>query len=77
MCLKISFLIPLLLAERKIRVAGFSSLIAQLELPVRVFIDGDMKRSTSITLVVALTYLLGSPSAINLNILANQDFVWG
>jgi NSS family neurotransmitter:Na+ symporter len=57
--------------------AGFSSLIAQLELPVRVFIDGGMKRSTSITLVVALTYLLGIPSAINLNILTNQDFVWG
>jgi NSS family neurotransmitter:Na+ symporter len=57
--------------------AGFSSLIAQLELPTRVFIDGGMKRSTSILLVVGLSYLLGIPSAINLNILTNQDFVWG
>jgi NSS family neurotransmitter:Na+ symporter len=57
--------------------AGFSSLIAQLELPARVFIDGGMKRSTSILLVVGVSYLLGIPSAINLNILTNQDFVWG
>jgi len=57
--------------------AGFSSLIAQLELPARVFIDGGMKRSTSILLVVGTSYLLGIPSAMNLNILTNQDFVWG
>ena len=42
-----------------------------------VFIDGGMKRSTSILLVVGLSYLLGIPSALNLNILTNQDFVWG
>jgi len=57
--------------------AGFSSLIAQLELTVRVFIDGGMKRSASIALVVGLSYLLGIPSARNINILSNQDFVWG
>jgi NSS family neurotransmitter:Na+ symporter len=57
--------------------AGFSSLIAQLELPARVFIDAGTKRSTSILLVVGISFLFGIPSAINLNILANQDFVWG
>ncbi len=57
--------------------AGFSSLIAQLELPARVFIDAGAKRSTSILLVVGISFLFGIPSAINLNILANQDFVWG
>ncbi|MFC1557575.1 sodium-dependent transporter [candidate division KSB1 bacterium] len=57
--------------------AGFSSLIAQLELPARVFIDAGMKRSTSIILVVGISYIVGIPSAINLNILSNQDFVWG
>jgi len=36
-----------------------------------------MKRSASIALVVGLSYLLGIPSARNLNILSNQDFVWG
>ena len=57
--------------------AGFSSLIAQLELPTRVFIDAGMSRSKAIGMVVGISYLLGIPSAINLNILSNQDFVWG
>ena len=57
--------------------AGFSSLIAQLELPTKVFIDTGMKRPRAIAMVVGISYLLGIPSAINLNILSNQDFVWG
>jgi len=57
--------------------AGFSSLISQLELTVRTFIDGGMKRSTAILLLVAISYLFGIPSAMNLNVLTNQDFVWG
>ena len=58
-------------------VAGFSSLISQLELTVRTFIDGGMKRSSAILLIVSISYLFGIPSAINTNVLANQDFVWG
>jgi len=57
--------------------AGFSSLIAQLELPTRVFIDAGFSRPAAIGTVVGVSYLLGIPSAINLNILSNQDFVWG
>jgi len=57
--------------------AGFSSLIAQLELPTRVFIDTGLNRPKAIGMVVGLSFLLGIPSAINLNILSNQDFVWG
>jgi len=57
--------------------AGFSSLIAQLELPTRVFIDAGMNRTRAIGMVVGISYMLGIPSAINLNILSNQDFVWG
>ena len=57
--------------------AGFSSLISQLELTVRTFIDGGMKRSTAILLLVAISYLFGIPSAMNMEILTNQDFVWG
>ncbi len=57
--------------------AGFSSLIAQLELPTRVFVDAGMKRSKAILTVVGISYLLGIPSAINLELLSNQDFVWG
>jgi len=57
--------------------AGFSSLIAQLELPTRVLVDTGMKRSKAIGIVTALIYLLGIPSARNLDILSNQDHVWG
>ncbi|MCK4464738.1 MAG: sodium-dependent transporter [Bacteroidales bacterium] len=57
--------------------AGFSSLIAQLELPTRVLVDTGMKRSKAIGIVIAVVYLLGIPSARNLNILSNQDYVWG
>ncbi len=57
--------------------AGFSSLIAQLEMTVRTLIDGGMKRYTAILLLIAISYIVGIPSAVNLNFLANQDFVWG
>jgi NSS family neurotransmitter:Na+ symporter len=36
-----------------------------------------MKRSTSIAVIVGCAYLLGIPAARSLNILSNQDFVWG
>ncbi len=57
--------------------AGITSLIAQVELCVRVFVDTGMKRKLAILLVVALIYVFGIPSARNLNFLSNQDFVWG
>jgi NSS family neurotransmitter:Na+ symporter len=57
--------------------AGFSSIIAMLELASRVLVDTGMKRSQAIILVTLFIYLLGLPSAGNLNILSNQDYVWG
>jgi neurotransmitter:Na+ symporter, NSS family len=57
--------------------AGFTSLIAQLELPTRVFVDTGLKRSKAIAVVCIMTFLFGLPSARNLNFLSNQDFVWG
>ena len=42
-----------------------------------MFIDAGMNRPKAIGMVVGISYLLGIPSAINLNILSNQDFVWG
>jgi len=57
--------------------AGFSSLIAQLELPARVLVDTGLKRNRSIVVIVILVFLFGIPSARNLNFLSNQDFVWG
>ena len=57
--------------------AGFSSLIAQLELPTRILIDVGMKRSRAIFVIIGISYLFGIPSARNLDFLSNQDFVWG
>ena len=57
--------------------AGFSSLIAQLELPTRVLIDTGLKRNRSIAVIVILVFLFGRPSARNLDFLSYQDFVWG
>ncbi|MDX2414411.1 MAG: sodium-dependent transporter [Bacteroidales bacterium] len=57
--------------------AGFSSLIAQLELPTRVLVDAGVKRNRAIVVIVILIFIFGIPSARNLNFLSNQDFVWG
>ena len=57
--------------------AGFSSLIAMLELATRVLLDKGLKRKTAITIVVAVVYLLGIPSARSVDFLSNQDYVWG
>jgi NSS family neurotransmitter:Na+ symporter len=57
--------------------AGFSSLIAQMEVLTRILVDAGMKRSHGVAMGVAGTYLVGIPAAISLNVLKNQDFVWG
>ncbi|MGB4293333.1 MAG: sodium-dependent transporter [Bacteroidales bacterium] len=57
--------------------AGFSSLIAMLELPSRVLVDAGIKRNRAISAIAILVFVAGIPSAKNLNFLSNQDFVWG
>jgi len=57
--------------------AGFSSLIAQLELPTRVLVDTGLRRNRAIGIIAITVFLFGIPSARNLNFLSNQDFVWG
>ena len=57
--------------------AGFSSIIAMFELPTRVLLDMGLSRGKAISLVVSVVYLFGIPSAKNLNLLSNQDYVWG
>ncbi len=57
--------------------AGFSSLIAMLELATRVLLDKGLKRKTAIAIVVLVVYLLGIPSARSIDFLSNQDYVWG
>jgi NSS family neurotransmitter:Na+ symporter len=57
--------------------AGFSSLMSMLELAVRNLIDFGVKRSTAVGWIVGVCFIMGIPSANNLEILGNQDFVWG
>ncbi len=57
--------------------AGFSSIIAMMELATRVLVDTGLKRYHAIGVVAVFIYLLGLPSTGNLNILSNQDYVWG
>ena len=57
--------------------AAFTSAIAMLELPTRILLDTGMKRSHAIGVAVIFIYLMGLPSARNLTLLSNQDYVWG
>jgi NSS family neurotransmitter:Na+ symporter len=57
--------------------AALSSLISMIELATRTFVDAGINRRSAIGMVCGLGFVLGLPSAFNLNVLANQDFVWG
>lgn len=57
--------------------AAFSSLISMIELATRVLIDRGISRKAAIFGVASVGFLAGTPSALNLNVFANQDFVWG
>lgn len=56
--------------------AAFSSLISMIELASRVFVDMGFSRKKSTVFICLSGFLLGMPSALSLDILANQDFVW-
>jgi SNF family Na+-dependent transporter len=56
--------------------AALTSLISMIELATRVLVDGGMTRQRAITLVGALGFLLGVPSALYMDFFDNQDFVW-
>lgn len=58
-------------------VAGFTSLVAQIELQARVLIDVGWRRPNAIFLIVVLVFVCGLPSAWSVDFLGNQDFVWG
>lgn len=56
--------------------AAFSSLLSMIELAVRIFIDAGINRKKATILIGAVGFILGVPSASNLTIFENQDFVW-
>lgn len=57
--------------------AAFSSLISMIELSTRVLVDGGLQRRHAVGMVAGAGFVLGLPSALSLNVLGNQDFVWG
>ncbi|MCW9707021.1 sodium-dependent transporter [Fodinibius salsisoli] len=57
--------------------AAFSSLISMIELASRVFVDMGISRNKATVFICIAGFLFGMPSALSVDILANQDFVWG
>lgn len=57
--------------------AAVTSLISMVELTTRTLIDFGIVRRKAIVIVASLGFLLGVPSALNMSIFLNQDWVWG
>jgi len=57
--------------------AAFTSLISMVELATRTMIDFGFNRTHAIIIIAILGFTLGIPSALDLNFLVNQDWVWG
>lgn len=57
--------------------AAFTSLISMVELSTRTFIDFGFTRNRAIAIIAVFGFLLGLPSALDIDFLVNQDWVWG
>ncbi|KAL5015281.1 hypothetical protein ScPMuIL_009551 [Solemya velum] len=57
--------------------AGITSLISNMEQACHVLFDFGIPRKFGMPLTVLLTFGVGTASALNLDVLTNQDFVWG
>lgn len=57
--------------------AALSSLISMIELATRMFVDAGLTRKKALAAVGVIGFSLGIPSAMSLEVLGNQDFVWG
>ncbi|MBL8979194.1 MAG: sodium-dependent transporter [Gemmatimonadetes bacterium] len=57
--------------------AAFTSLVAMIELGSRVLRDMGVSRERAVIAVGTAGFLLGVPSALSINVLHNQDWVWG
>ena len=57
--------------------AAFTSLVAMVELGTRVLLDMGMTRRRAVVIVGTVGALAGLPSAISIDFLHNQDWVWG
>ena len=57
--------------------AGFSSQVSLIEASVHQLVDMHFTRGFSVAVVCVAMFLFGMCSALNLEFLVNQDFVWG
>ncbi len=57
--------------------AAFSSLLSMIELATRTVVDLGVARRKALAGVATVGFVCGAPSALDLNVFANQDFVWG
>ena len=57
--------------------AAFTSLISMLEVTTRAFVDAGFARAKALRGVAAGMFLVGLPSALSIDVLDNQDWVWG
>ena len=57
--------------------AAVTSLMSMVELATRTFIDFGFERKTSIIIIAFCGFILGIPSALNIDFFTNQDWVWG
>jgi len=57
--------------------AAFTSLMSMIALTTTIFVDMGVNRTLAAWSVGTVGFLIGVPSAINLDFFANQDFVWG
>jgi len=57
--------------------AAFTSLLSMIELATRVLVDAGVDRTRAVGWVFLVGFGLGVPSAVDLDVLSNQDFVWG
>ncbi|MEX0980203.1 MAG: sodium-dependent transporter [Gemmatimonadota bacterium] len=57
--------------------AAWTSLVALIELASRALMDLGVERGKAIGIVGVAGLLCGVPSALNMDVFGNQDFVWG
>ena len=57
--------------------AALTSLISMVELVTRNLMDAGLKRKKAVSIVGLAGLILGTPSALSLAFLHNQDWVWG
>jgi NSS family neurotransmitter:Na+ symporter len=57
--------------------AAISSLISMLELSARILMDFGLKRKKAIVFIALAAFFLGLPSALDMRVFKNQDWVWG